>query len=129
MSPSTRWSTLVDDIEMRISHVLRGEDLLSSTPRQLAMRFYLGALVPQFGHLPYVMGGKQSSASATRSRISTPTWSRGTSRRWPTTSPCSVVHRRRPEFFSLTEMAEHFDEGCQRQPRAIRPEEVHRDQR
>ena len=52
----------VDDILMRITHVLRGEDLLSSTPRQLAMYEALFALglghgvLPQFGHLPYVMG-------------------------------------------------------------------------
>ena len=46
----------VDDIAMQITHVLRGEDLLSSTPRQLAMYEALGAPVPRFGHLPYVMG-------------------------------------------------------------------------
>jgi len=52
----------VDDALMRITHVLRGEDLLSSTPRQLAMYEALAAigvtdgLVPLFGHLPYVMG-------------------------------------------------------------------------
>ena len=46
---------------MRITHVLRGEDLLSSTPRQLALYAALVELgiaetVPRFGHLPYVMG-------------------------------------------------------------------------
>ena len=52
----------VDDALMRITHVLRGEDLLSSTPRQLALYDALGQIgvtdgsVPQFGHLPYVMG-------------------------------------------------------------------------
>jgi len=52
----------VDDALMRITHVLRGEDLLSSTPRQLALYEALGAIgvtdgsVPRFGHLPYVMG-------------------------------------------------------------------------
>jgi len=51
----------VDDAAMKITHVLRGEDLLSSTPRQLAMYAALTALgvadaVPRFGHLPYVMG-------------------------------------------------------------------------
>jgi len=51
----------VDDALMRISHVLRGEDLLSSTPRQIALYEALIALgvcdeTPQFGHLPYVMG-------------------------------------------------------------------------
>jgi glutamyl-tRNA synthetase len=52
----------VDDVLMGITHVLRGEDLLSSTPRQIAMYKALGAVgigdgsVPVVGHLPYVMG-------------------------------------------------------------------------
>jgi glutamyl-tRNA synthetase len=52
----------VDDALMEITHVLRGEDLLSSTPRQLALYDVLAQIgvgngtVPQFGHLPYVMG-------------------------------------------------------------------------
>ena len=51
----------VDDALMEITHVLRGEDLLSSTPRQLALFEALVALgvareVPAYGHLPYVMG-------------------------------------------------------------------------
>lgn len=52
----------VDDALMGITHVLRGEDLLSSTPRQLAMYEALAAVgvgdgtTPRFGHLPYVMG-------------------------------------------------------------------------
>ena len=52
----------VDDAMMRITHVLRGEDLLSSTPRQIALYEALAAIgvsdgtTPLFGHLPYVMG-------------------------------------------------------------------------
>jgi glutamyl-tRNA synthetase len=51
----------VDDALMRITHVLRGEDLLPSTPRQIALyRALIGIgvtdFVPEFGHLPYVMG-------------------------------------------------------------------------
>jgi glutamyl-tRNA synthetase len=52
----------VDDALMEITHVLRGEDLLSSTPRQIALYDALGAIgigdgtPPLFGHLPYVMG-------------------------------------------------------------------------
>lgn len=51
----------VDDAMMHITHVLRGEDLLSSTPRQVVLYRALTALgiadgVPVFGHLPYVMG-------------------------------------------------------------------------
>jgi glutamyl-tRNA synthetase len=52
----------VDDALMRITHVLRGEDLLSSTPRQIALYGALATIgvsdgtTPRFGHLPYVMG-------------------------------------------------------------------------
>ncbi|WP_406203391.1 glutamate--tRNA ligase [Kitasatospora sp. NBC_01560] len=52
----------VDDALMGITHVLRGEDLLSSTPRQVALYEALGEIgvgngtTPRFGHLPYVMG-------------------------------------------------------------------------
>lgn len=51
----------VDDATMEITHVLRGEDLLSSTPRQIALFEGLKAIgvakeTPAFGHLPYVMG-------------------------------------------------------------------------
>lgn len=51
----------VDDAAMRITHVLRGEDLLSSTPRQIVLHRALIELgyadtLPVFGHLPYVMG-------------------------------------------------------------------------
>nr|WP_281247642.1 glutamate--tRNA ligase [Nocardioides terrae] len=51
----------VDDALMEITHVLRGEDLLSSTPRQLALyealkELGIAKLTPEFGHLPYVMG-------------------------------------------------------------------------
>jgi glutamyl-tRNA synthetase len=51
----------VDDALMGVTHVLRGEDLLSSTPRQIALYHALVELgiataIPRFGHLPYVMG-------------------------------------------------------------------------
>ncbi|MBH5337186.1 glutamate--tRNA ligase [Streptomyces pactum] len=52
----------VDDALMEITHVLRGEDLLSSTPRQIALYRALAEIgvgngsTPLFGHLPYVMG-------------------------------------------------------------------------
>jgi glutamyl-tRNA synthetase len=51
----------VDDALMGVTHVLRGEDLLSSTPRQIALynamvQTGITTFIPQFGHLPYVMG-------------------------------------------------------------------------
>jgi glutamyl-tRNA synthetase len=51
----------VDDALMKITHVLRGEDLLASTPRQIAlyealMRIGIADRVPEFAHLPTVLG-------------------------------------------------------------------------
>jgi glutamyl-tRNA synthetase len=51
----------VDDALMGVTHVLRGEDLLSSTPRQIALYHALieigvTTFIPRFGHLPYVTG-------------------------------------------------------------------------
>ncbi|WP_233190621.1 glutamate--tRNA ligase [Brachybacterium sp. UMB0905] len=51
----------VDDALMRVTHVLRGEDILSSTPRQIALyraliEIGVAERIPEFGHLPYVMG-------------------------------------------------------------------------
>jgi glutamyl-tRNA synthetase len=51
----------LDDALMRITHVLRGEDLISSTPRQIALygalrRIGVAEFTPEFGHLPFVMG-------------------------------------------------------------------------
>jgi glutamyl-tRNA synthetase len=59
--PLYTFTNPVDDALMGITHVLRGEDLLSSTPRQIALYealYEIGAaqFVPRFGHLPYVMG-------------------------------------------------------------------------
>jgi len=58
----------VDDAAMGITHVLRGEDLLSSTPRQLALyealqRIGAAEFTPEFGHLPFVMGAGNKKLS------------------------------------------------------------------
>lgn len=51
----------VDDAVMKITHVLRGEDLMPSTPRQLALhqaliRIGVGEVIPEYAHLPTVLG-------------------------------------------------------------------------
>ncbi len=53
---SYQLAVVVDDIEMQISEVLRGDDLLSSTPWQLALYDALGAPRPAFAHVPLLLG-------------------------------------------------------------------------
>src|SRR4029077_13961452 len=45
---------VIDDIEMKISHVIRGEDHLSNTPKHIELYRALGAILPQFAHIPLI---------------------------------------------------------------------------
>jgi glutamyl-tRNA synthetase len=47
---------VVDDAAMAITHVIRGDDLLASTPRQLLLYDALGAVAPRFAHVPQILG-------------------------------------------------------------------------
>ena len=63
----------VDDVLMRVTHVLRGEDLLSSTPRQIALYRAMGVAeqdMPAFGHLPFVLGSDNVKLSKRNGEVS-----------------------------------------------------------
>ncbi len=49
-------AVVVDDLAMRITDVVRGDDLLASTPRQLALIDALGGTAPRYAHVPLVLG-------------------------------------------------------------------------
>ena len=53
---SYQLAVVVDDAHQGITHVLRGDDLLSSTPRQLQLYAALGAAAPAFAHVPLLLG-------------------------------------------------------------------------
>jgi glutamyl-tRNA synthetase len=55
-TPTYHMSVVVDDIDMRITHVIRGEDHLSNTPKHVPLFQALGGDVPAFGHLPLILG-------------------------------------------------------------------------
>ena len=55
--------SVVDDIEMKISHVIRGEDHLSNTPRHLDLYEAFGAKPPKFAHIPLILNGDGSKMS------------------------------------------------------------------
>jgi glutamyl-tRNA synthetase len=54
--PTYNLVVTVDDADLAISHVIRGDDLLPSTPKQIHIYHALGAEVPRFAHLPQVLG-------------------------------------------------------------------------
>lgn len=61
--PLYNFAVVVDDEEMKISHVIRGEDHISNTPKQLLLIEALGFHVPQYAHLPLILGPDRSKLS------------------------------------------------------------------
>lgn len=55
-APLYHLAVVVDDGMMEINHVIRGDDLLSNTPKQILLHTALGNPIPVFGHLPQVLG-------------------------------------------------------------------------
>jgi len=55
--------SVVDDIEMKISHVIRGEDHLSNTPKHIELYKALGAVPPRFAHMPLILNRDGSKMS------------------------------------------------------------------
>ncbi len=91
----------VDDALMGITHEIRGEDLLSSTPRQIALYHALidigvADAIPRFGHLPYVMGegNKKLSKRDPESNCSTTATAASSPRASSTTWRCSAGRSR-----------------------------------
>lgn len=62
-SPIYNFAVVVDDVQMRISHVLRGEDHISNTPKQILIYEAMGAPLPAFGHLPMILAPDRSKLS------------------------------------------------------------------
>jgi len=56
-------SAVVDDVDMRITHVIRGADHISNTPKQVLLYRALGAKIPIFAHLPLILGADKSRLS------------------------------------------------------------------
>src|SRR5262245_31490754 len=54
--PAYNFAVVIDDVKMKITHVVRGEDHISNTPRQILVYEALGAEVPTFAHLSLVLG-------------------------------------------------------------------------
>jgi glutamyl-tRNA synthetase len=61
--PTYQLGAVVDDIEMGITHVIRGADHLSNTPKQVLLYRALGAEPPAFGHVPLILGADRTRLS------------------------------------------------------------------
>jgi glutamyl-tRNA synthetase len=68
--PTYNFAVVVDDIDMKISEVIRGDDHVNNTPRQINIYRALGAAVPEFAHLPMILGADGQKLSKRHGAVS-----------------------------------------------------------
>jgi glutamyl-tRNA synthetase len=69
-TPTYNFCVVVDDMDMRITHVIRGDDHLNNTPRQLNMLLALGQRPPVYAHLPMILGPDGAKLSKRHGAVS-----------------------------------------------------------
>src|SRR5271156_3216957 len=69
-TPTYNFCVVVDDMDMQITHVIRGDDHLNNTPRQLNMLLALGAKPPVYAHLPMILGADGTKLSKRHGAVS-----------------------------------------------------------
>ena len=69
-TPTYNFCVVVDDMDMQITHVIRGDDHLNNTPRQLNMLLALGARPPVYAHLPMILGADGAKLSKRHGAVS-----------------------------------------------------------
>ena len=62
-TPTYNLTVVVDDVDMKITHVVRGDDHINNTPRQIQLYNALGYEVPRFAHLPMILGSDKARLS------------------------------------------------------------------
>jgi len=68
--PTYNFSVVVDDMDMSITHVIRGDDHLNNTPRQINIYHALGATPPHFAHVPMILGPDGAKLSKRHGAVS-----------------------------------------------------------
>jgi glutamyl-tRNA synthetase len=69
-TPTYNFCVVVDDMDMRITHVIRGDDHLNNTPRQMNMLIALGYPPPVYAHLPMILGPDGTKLSKRHGAVS-----------------------------------------------------------
>ncbi len=69
-NPTYNLTVVVDDLDMQISHVIRGDDHLNNTPRQINILKALGAHIPEYAHVPMINGTDGKKLSKRRDAVS-----------------------------------------------------------
>ena len=125
--PTYNFSVVVDDALMNITHVIRGDDHVNNTPRQIPIFDALGYAVPKFAHLPMILGSDKSRLSKRHGAMSVLTYQE------MGYLPEALVNylvrlgwsHGDQEVFSLQEMVDSFDfKHVQSSPAVFNPEKL-----
>src|SRR5882672_5060117 len=68
--PTYNFGVVVDDLDMKITHVIRGDDHVNNTPRQINIFRALGSELPQFAHVPMILGADGERLSKRHGAVS-----------------------------------------------------------
>jgi glutamyl-tRNA synthetase len=110
-SPTYNFTVVVDDMDMRITHVIRGDDHINNTPRQINIYRALGAEPPVFAHVPMILGDDGARLSKRHGAVGVMQY------RDDGYLPQALLNylvrlgwsRGDQEVFSIEEMVEYFD--------------------
>jgi len=110
-TPTYNFCVVVDDSDMHITHVIRGDDHLNNTPRQINMLLALGATPPVYAHVPMILGADGAKLSKRHGAVSVLQY------REEGFLPEALLNylvrlgwsHGDQEVFSMAEMIEHFD--------------------
>jgi glutamyl-tRNA synthetase len=69
-TPTYNFCVVVDDMDMAVTHVIRGDDHLNNTPRQMNMLAALGAKIPVYAHVPMILGPDGTKLSKRHGAVS-----------------------------------------------------------
>ena len=126
-TPTYNFCVVVDDMDMGITHVIRGDDHINNTPRQINILKALGAPVPQYAHVPMILAPNGQKLSKRTGAASVMEY------RDLGYLPEAVLNylvrlgwsHGDQEVFSLDEMSELFDlADCNKAPSAINPSKL-----
>ena len=110
-SPTYNLTVVVDDMDMKITHVIRGDDHINNTPRQINILKALNAPLPEYAHLPMILGSDGARLSKRHGAVSVMQF------RDEGYLPQALLNylvrlgwsHGDQEIFSIDEMIEHFD--------------------
>ncbi|WP_213539786.1 glutamate--tRNA ligase [Nitrosospira sp. NRS527] len=68
--PTYNFGVMIDDLDMNITHVIRGDDHVNNTPRQINILKALGAPLPQYAHMPMILGSDGERLSKRHGAVS-----------------------------------------------------------